>query len=88
MVAAITLTRTSSGHSTQEWLVAKSGFVFDSDSYPMQANPSGGYQPQRPNPFDDRGTSDSYDSATKDSSTTNLTAGAGDAMSAFYSEVH
>ena len=59
----------------------------------MQANPSGGYQPSRPNPFDDRGPSDSYDSASKANSSTNLTAGAsmsggaGDAMSAFYSEV-
>lgn len=57
----------------------------------MQSNPGSGYQPSRPNPFDDRGPSD-YDS--KANSTTNLTAGAppaagagGDAMSQFYSEV-
>ncbi|KAH8106740.1 t-SNARE [Cristinia sonorae] len=64
----------------------------NSDSYPMQTNPGSNYQPRRPNPFDDRGPSDSYGSNAA-SSTTNLTAGApppaagGDPMSVFYSEI-
>jgi len=74
-------------------LRAQQGGNTNSDSYPMQSNPGGNYQPSRPNPFDDRGPSDSYDSVAKTSSTTNLTsgaippAGAGDSMSAFYSEI-
>ncbi|TCD60532.1 argininosuccinate lyase [Steccherinum ochraceum] len=62
-----------------------------SDSYPMQSNPADNYPGRRPNPFDDRGAVDPYDS--KANSTTNLTsnasmpAGSADAMSAFYSEI-
>ncbi|THH26945.1 hypothetical protein EUX98_g7240 [Antrodiella citrinella] len=71
-------------------LRAQQGGNTNTDSYPMQTNPAGNYQPpSRPNPFDDvTNPSDSYDSVVKSQSSAVLTPGGpGDAMSTFYSEI-